>query len=132
MNKEAINTAHAPTAVGPYSQAIRSSDLVFLSGQIPLDPATKALVPGDIQAQTRQVMTNLAAVLDAAGGSFEHVLKTTIYLVDMNEFSAVNEVYASFFTGTPPARATVCVAALPLDARVEIDAVARIACARIA
>jgi 2-iminobutanoate/2-iminopropanoate deaminase len=101
--------------------------LVFLSGQVPLDPATKALVPGDIQAQTRQVMTNLAAVLQAAGGSFEHVLKTTIYLVDMNEFSLVNEVYASFFKGTPPARATVGVAALPLGARVEIDAVARIA-----
>jgi 2-iminobutanoate/2-iminopropanoate deaminase len=127
MNKEAINTAHAPPAVGPYSQAVRSSDLVFLCGQIPLDPATKALVPGDIQAQTRQVMTNLAAVLDAAGGSFEHVLKTTIYLVDMNEFSMVNEVYASFFNGTPPARATVGVATLPLGARVEIDAVARIA-----
>ena len=124
--KEAISTPNAPAAVGPYSQALKSADLLFLSGQIPLDPATKALVPGDIATQAEQVMRNLGAVLEAAGASFQDVLKTTIYLVDLNDFGRVNEVYGSFFESSPPARATVGVAALPLGARIEIDAIARL------
>ena len=126
MSRQAVSTAGAPAAIGPYSQAIRSGELLFLSGQIPLDPATGELVTGAIEAQTRRVLENLGAVLEAAGGSFGDVVKTTIYLVDLAEFSAVNSVYASFFSGAPPARATVQVAALPKGARVEIDAVARI------
>lgn len=124
--KEAISTPNAPAAVGPYSQGLKSADLLFLSGQIPLDPATKALVPGDIATQARQVMRNLGAVLEAAGASFQDVVKTTIYLVDLNDFARVNEVYGSFFESSPPARATVGVAALPLGARIEIDAIARL------
>jgi 2-iminobutanoate/2-iminopropanoate deaminase len=124
--KEAVSTSNAPAAVGPYSQAVKSGDLLFLSGQIPLDPATKTLVSGDIVAQARQVMSNLSAVLGAAGATFEDVLKTTIYLVDLNDFARVNEVYGSFFSSSPPARATVGVSALPLGARVEIEAIARL------
>lgn len=126
MKKEAIQTSKAPAAVGPYSQAICCDGLLFLSGQIPLLPEEKRLVDGDIQAQTRQVMQNLGAVLQAAGASFDNVVKTTIYLVDLNDFVRVNEVYGSFFTSTPPARATIEVSALPLGARVEIDAIARL------
>ena len=124
MPKIQISTPHAPGAIGPYSQAMRAGDLVFLSGQIPLDPATGQLVTGDIKQETAQVMKNLGAVLEAAGASFAHVVKTTIFLADMADFSAVNEVYASHFANEPPARATVQVAALPRGARVEIDAVA--------
>jgi 2-iminobutanoate/2-iminopropanoate deaminase len=124
--KEAISTPKAPAAVGPYSQALKSGDLLFLSGQIPLDPATKALVPGDIATQAQQVLHNLGAVLEAAGASFQDVVKTTIYLVDLNDFARVNEVYGSFFENSPPARATVGVSALPLGARIEIDAIARL------
>jgi 2-iminobutanoate/2-iminopropanoate deaminase len=124
--KEAISTPNAPAAVGPYSQALKSEDLLFLSGQIPLDPATKTLVAGDIATQATQVMRNLGAVLEAAGASFQDVVKTTIYLVDLNDFARVNEVYGSFFESSPPARATVGVAALPLGARIEIDAIARL------
>jgi 2-iminobutanoate/2-iminopropanoate deaminase len=124
--KEAISTPNAPAAVGPYSQAQRCGDLLFLSGQIPLDPTTKTLVAGDTAAQTERVMRNLSAVLDAAGASFDDVVKTTIYLIDMNDFVRVNEVYGSFFGTSPPARATVAVAALPLGARIEIDAIARV------
>lgn len=120
----AIASPHAPAAIGPYSQAIVAQGLVFCSGQIPLDPATGTLVEGDIAAQTEQVMKNLAAVLEAAGSSFSKVVRTTIYLVDMADFTAVNGAYAKWFNDVPPARATVQVSALPRGARVEIDAVA--------
>lgn len=122
--RQAVSTDAAPKAIGPYSQAIRAGSLVFVSGQVPLDPATGALVPGDIAAQTHRVMRNLEAVLVAAGTSLEAVVKTTIYLADLGDFSLVNEVYGNYFTPPAPARATVQVARLPLDARVEIDAVA--------
>jgi 2-iminobutanoate/2-iminopropanoate deaminase len=110
--------------IGPYSQAVRTGDLLFLSGQIPLDPATGQMVDGDIAVQTRRVMDNLAAVLASAGLSFANVVRTTIYLVDLSDFARVNEVYGSYLTEPFPARATVQVARLPRDARVEIDAVA--------
>ena len=122
--RTAIRTPAAPAAIGPYSQAIRSGHLVFTSGQIPLDPATGQLVAGDIDAQTRQVLDNLQAVLAAAGATFDHVVKTTIFLVDMGDFAAVNAVYAERFPGTPPARSTIGVARLPKDARVEIEMIA--------
>ncbi|HVK72155.1 MAG TPA: RidA family protein [Kofleriaceae bacterium] len=122
--RTAIRTPAAPAAIGPYSQAIRSGHLVFTSGQIPLDPATGQLVAGDIDAQTRQVLDNLQAVLAAAGATFAHVVKTTIFLVDMGDFAAVNAVYAERFPGTPPARSTIGVARLPKDARVEIEMIA--------
>jgi len=126
MTKQAIKTERAPAAIGPYSQAVQSGDLVFLSGQIPLDPVSGELVSGDIEAQARRVLDNLRAVLAAAGCSFQDVVKTTIYLVDLADFAAVNAVYASYFSGDPPARATLQVAALPKGARVEIDAIARV------
>jgi 2-iminobutanoate/2-iminopropanoate deaminase len=119
-----IHTASAPAAIGPYSQAIRAGDLVFCSGQIPIDPASGEMVSGDIAAQTRQVMSNLAAVLTAAGSDLSSVVKTTIFLVDLRDFAVVNEVYGGFFATEPPARATVQVAALPRGCRVEIEAVA--------
>jgi 2-iminobutanoate/2-iminopropanoate deaminase len=122
--REAISSVGAPKAIGPYSQAIRAGQLLFLSGQVPLDPATGQLVGGDIAAQTRRVMDNLGAVLNAAGLSFADVVRTTIFLADINDFAAVNEVYGSYFSAPAPARATVQVARLPKDARVEIDAVA--------
>lgn len=122
---KAISTADAPAAIGPYSQAIHSGDLVFLSGQVPIDPKTGELVGGDIGAQTDRVLDNLAAVLSAAGCGFDDVVKTTIYLVDLGDFQAVNQTYAKRFTSAPPARATVQVSALPKGARVEIDAIAR-------
>lgn len=121
---QAIASPHAPAAIGPYSQAVEAGGFVFCSGQIPLDPITGALVEGDIGAQTERVMKNLAAVLEAAGVSFASVVRTTIYLVDMADFAAVNTAYAKWFKAVPPARATVQVAALPRGARVEIDAVA--------
>jgi 2-iminobutanoate/2-iminopropanoate deaminase len=121
---ERIATTHAPGAIGPYSQAIRHGSMVFLSGQIPLDPATGAIVDGDIRAQTDRVMKNLAAVLAAAGLDFTNVAKTTIYLADLGDFQIVNEVYGGYLREPFPARATVQVAALPRGARVEIDAVA--------
>lgn len=121
---QAIASPHAPAAIGPYSQAIEAGGFVFCSGQIPLDPTTGALVEGDIAAQTERVMKNLAAVLEAAGVTFASVVRTTIYLVDMADFAAVNAAYAKWFGKVPPARATVQVAALPKNARVEIDAVA--------
>lgn len=122
----AITTIEAPAAIGPYSQAIRSGDLVFLSGQVPIDPKTGELVGGDIAKQTDRVLDNLAAVLTAAGCGFGDVVKTTIYLVDLGDFQAVNQTYAKRFTAAPPARATVQVSALPKGARVEIDAIARV------
>ena len=123
---KAISTADAPAAIGPYSQAIHAGDLVFLSGQVPIDPKTGELVSGDIAAQTERVLDNLGAVLAAAGCGFGDVVKTTIYLVDLGDFQAVNQTYAKRFTAAPPARATVQVSALPKGARVEIDAIARV------
>ncbi len=122
MERKAIQTPEAPAAIGPYSQAIVAGGFVFCSGQIPLDPQTGDLVGGDdVRAQTRRVMDNLGAVLTAAGSDFGQVVQTTIFLSDMNDFAAVNEVYASYFEGMePPARATVEVARLPKDVRVEI------------
>ena len=122
---KAISTPQAPAAIGPYSQAIRSGDFVFLSGQVPIDPATGELVVGDIALQTERVLDNHAAVLGAAGCTFADVVKTTIYLVDLGDFQAVNQTYAKRFAAAPPARATVQVSALPKGARVEIDAIAR-------
>lgn len=119
-----ILTADAPAPIGPYNQAIRAGGFVFCSGQIALDVATGELVPGDIAAQTRQVLANVAAVLAAAGATFADVVKTTIFLVDMNDFSAVNAVYGEAFVGVAPARSTVAVAGLPKNARVEIEVVA--------
>jgi 2-iminobutanoate/2-iminopropanoate deaminase len=119
-----ISSPDAPAAIGPYSQATRAGNLVFLSGQIPLDPATGQLVAGDIRAQTERVMENLGAVLKAAGCTFRHVVRTTIYLADLGDFAVVNETYGKRFPENPPARATVQVAALPRGARVEIDAIA--------
>jgi 2-iminobutanoate/2-iminopropanoate deaminase len=122
--KQPISTPSAPAAIGPYSQAIRVGGSVFLSGQIPLDPATGQLVAGDIAAQTKRVMENLQAVLAAAGCSFADVTRTTVYLVDLANFAAVNEAYGKYFEAPYPARATVQVAALPRGAQVEIDAIA--------
>ncbi len=122
---KAISSPDAPAAIGPYSQAIHSGDLVFLSGQVPIDPKTGELVTGDIAVQTERVLANLGAVLGAAGCGFEHVVKTTIYLVDLGDFQVVNQTYAKRFSAAPPARATVQVSALPKGARVEIDAIAR-------
>ena len=125
--KQALTTDGAPKAIGPYSQAIRVGSFLFLSGQVALDPATGQMVDGDVGAQTRRVMMNLSAVLGAAGLTFADVARTTIYLADMGDFAKVNEVYGSYFSEPFPARATVQVARLPRDARVEIDAVASFA-----
>jgi 2-iminobutanoate/2-iminopropanoate deaminase len=125
--KHSFSSDNAPKAIGPYSQAVRVGDLLFLSGQVPLDPATGQMIEGDISTQTRRVMDNLGAVLKSAGLSFAHVARTTIFLADMNDFAKVNEVYGSYFTEPFPARATVQVARLPKDARVEIDAIASFA-----
>jgi 2-iminobutanoate/2-iminopropanoate deaminase len=122
--KEIIQTEHAPRAIGPYSQAIKANGLVFASGQIPTDPQTGQFVPGGIQEQTEQALKNLAAVLEAAGSSLDRIVKTTVFLADMNEFSAMNEIYGKFFSENPPARTTVEAARLPRDARVEIEAIA--------
>lgn len=120
-----VRTANAPDPVGPYSQAIAAGDLLLLSGQIPLVPETGSLVEGEIEAQTRQVLDNLSAVLEAGGSSLDRVLKTTVYLVDLTLFPRVNAVYAEYFSADPaPARATVQVAALPLGAQIEVDAIA--------
>jgi 2-iminobutanoate/2-iminopropanoate deaminase len=125
--RRAIVTKYAPQAIGPYAQAVASGGWVFCSGQIPLDPATGELVgAGDVQAQARQVMRNLGAVLEAAGATFADVVRTTIFLADLQDFAQVNEVYGAFFAGDPPARATVQVAGLPRGALVEIDAIAHL------
>ena len=121
---ERIQTAHAPQAIGPYSQAVKANGMIFCSGQIPLDPATMQVVEGDASAQTERVLRNLQAVLEAAGSSLERVVKTTVFLADMNDFAAMNEVYANFFGNNRPARSTVQVARLPRDVRVEIEVVA--------
>jgi 2-iminobutanoate/2-iminopropanoate deaminase len=119
-----ISTPDAPGAIGPYSQAIRAGDFLFASGQIPLDAATGQIVPGGIAEQTHQVLRNLGAVLTAAGASYSRVVKTTVYLADMGEFAAMNEVYGTYFPAPAPARATIQAARLPRDVRVEIDVVA--------
>ena len=122
---EPVHSENAPAPVGPYSQAVAHAGLVFASGQIPLDPRTGKLVPGEIEAQTERVIANLAAVLEAAGSSLACVVKTTVYVTDLALFARINAVYARHFTGrVPPARATVQVAALPLGAAIEIDAIA--------
>jgi 2-iminobutanoate/2-iminopropanoate deaminase len=122
--KQAISSADAPKAIGPYSQAVRAGQLLFVSGQVPLDPATGEIVGGDIATQTRRVFENLGAVLKAGGRSFNDVVRTTVFLADMNDFAEVNKVYGSYFSEPYPARATVQVARLPKDARVEIDVIA--------
>ncbi|MCC6667938.1 MAG: RidA family protein [Polyangiaceae bacterium] len=126
MTRQVISSPNAPAAIGPYSQAVVSGEWLFLSGQIPLDPATGELVSGDIEVETRRVLDNLSFVLQAAGASFADLVKTTIYLTNLGDFAAVNRVYAERFGDSPPARATVQVAALPKGARVEIDGIARI------
>ncbi|HYE71847.1 MAG TPA: RidA family protein [Blastocatellia bacterium] len=119
-----IQTDQAPQAIGPYSQAIKANGLVFLSGQIPLDPQTMQIIDGDIKAQTRRIFENLKAVLAAAGTSLDRVVRATVYLADINDFAAMNEVYAEFLGEIKPARSTVQAARLPRDARVEIDLIA--------
>ncbi len=121
-----VQTDGAPAAIGPYSQAIVTGGFVFTAGQIALDPKTGEIVTGGIEAQATQVLENLSAVLEASGSGLKHVVKTTIYLADMNDFAAVNQVYAGFFQQPFPARSTVQAAALPKGARVEIDAIARV------
>ena len=125
MNREIITTDRAPAAVGPYSQGVRVDGLLFTAGQIPLDPATGQLVEGGIEAQTRQSLANVKAVLEAANSSLADVVKVTVFLVDMTEFKAMNGVYAQFFPDSPPARSAVQVGALPLGALVEIEAIAQ-------
>ena len=122
--REIVATEAAPQAIGPYSQAIQIGNFVFTSGQIPIDPKTGAFVEGGIAEQTEQVLRNLAEVLRAAGTSLEAVVKTTVYLADMGDFAAMNEVYGRYFSNEPPARSTVQAARLPRDARVEIDVIA--------
>lgn len=125
--RQVISTENAPKAIGPYSQAIVYNGLAFLSGQIPLDPATGQIVEGGIAEQTEQVIRNMAAVLEACGSSLGKVLKTTVFVKDMTEFAAMNQVYAKYFAVDPPARSTVEAARLPRDVRVEIEAVAAVA-----
>jgi len=122
--KKIVATEKAPKAIGPYSQAVMHNGMAYLSGQIPLDPATGQLVEGDISAQTTRVLENLQAVLEACGSGLDQVVKTTVYIQDMREFGEMNEVYGKYFSQNPPARATVEAARLPRDVRVEIDAIA--------
>lgn len=126
MPRTAISTTHAPAAIGPYSQAIRADGYLFCSGQLGLDPSTGEFVAGDVAAQAEQSLRNLGAVLEAAGLTFNDVVKTTIFLADIADFAAVNAVYGRFVTDPPPARSTVAVAALPKGGRVEIEAIARL------
>jgi 2-iminobutanoate/2-iminopropanoate deaminase len=122
--RQAVSTPSAPAAIGPYSQAIRAGNLLFLSGQIPIDPATGTLVDGGIQPQTHQVFRNIGAILEAAGASFDHVVTAGVFLADMNDFAKMNEIYATYFSSPAPARATVQVARLPKDCLVEIQVTA--------
>jgi 2-iminobutanoate/2-iminopropanoate deaminase len=124
MTKQVVETKNAPSPIGPYSQAIIAGDLIFASGQAGLDPQTGRLISRDVIEQTAQTLRNLKAVLEAAGSSLERVLKTTVFLADMNDFAAMNEAYAGFFKQNPPARSTIQAARLPLDARVEIELIA--------
>jgi len=122
--RQAISTDRGPQAIGPYSQAIRANGFIFISGQIPLDPATGKIVEGDIAQQTARVLDNLKGIVEAAGSSLERVVRTTVYLKDIGDFAAMNEVYARYFSAEPPARSTVEVARLPRDARIEMDLIA--------
>lgn len=122
--KEIISTENAPGAIGPYSQAVKTGNLIFCSGQIPIDPETGEFVSADVAEQTEQVLKNLSAVLKAAGSDLNNVVKTTVFLADMSDFTAMNEVYARYFSDNKPARATVQAARLPRDARVEIECIA--------
>ena len=124
--KQVIHTDSAPAAIGPYSQAIQIGDLLFVSGQVPIDPSTGAIVEGDIKAQAQQSLNNLKAILNAAGTNMGAVVKTTVFLADMNDFAAMNEVYAQFFQEPFPARSAVQAARLPTDAKVEIEAIAQL------
>jgi 2-iminobutanoate/2-iminopropanoate deaminase len=124
MSRTVIATKEAPAAIGPYAQAIRANGFLFTAGQIPLDPATGEMIEGDVTAQATRVLENLRAVLAAGGSSFDRVVKTTMFLADLNDFAAVNAVYATYFPSEPPARSTIQVARLPRDARVEIELVA--------
>ncbi len=126
MSKHIIATPNAPAAIGPYSQAVRCRNLIFVSGQIPLDPKTGELVEGDTAVQTVRVLENLSAILNAAGSSFANVVKTTVYLKDLGDFAKMNEVYARYFSYAPPARATVEVSRLPRNVAVEIDLIAEV------
>jgi 2-iminobutanoate/2-iminopropanoate deaminase len=124
--KETITTDRGPKPIGPYSQAVKANGFLYLSGQVALDPKTSAMVGGDIREQTAQVLENVKGILEAAGSNLHHVVKTTVFLKDINEFPAMNEVYGRYFTAAPPARSTVEVARLPKDALVEIEVVATI------
>ena len=124
MSKEIVSTTNAPGAIGPYSQAIKAGGMVYCSGQIPIDPVSGAFVSEVVGEQTEQVLKNLSAVLDAAGTGLNNVVKTTVFLADMNDFAEMNEVYGRFFSENKPARATVQAARLPRDAKVEIEAIA--------
>lgn len=124
MTKKAVYSADAPAPIGPYSQAVRVGDWLLISGQIPVDPVNNEIAPGGIKAQTKQVLQNLQAILNAEGASLQNVVKTTIYLQDLDDFKAMNEVYAAYFTEPYPARATVEVAALPRGVLIEIEAIA--------
>jgi len=125
MDKQIISTPQAPSAIGPYSQAVRAGNLLFVSGQIPIDPSTGQLIAEkDIKSQTRRVLQNLLAIVDAAGGSAHHVVKTTVFLRDIRDFAEMNNVYSDFFTSSPPARSTIEAAQLPRNVGVEIDCIA--------
>ena len=124
MRREPVKTSNAPAALGPYSQAIKVGEFVYTSGQVAIDPATGEFIGGDIAEQTERVLKNVAAVLEAAGSNLDQVVKTLVFLADMDDFAAMNEVYARFFPADPPARSTVQAARLPKDARIEIEAVA--------
>jgi 2-iminobutanoate/2-iminopropanoate deaminase len=124
MSKRIIKTETAPAAIGPYSQAVIANGFVYAAGQVPVDPRTGQLVPGDIRIQTKRVMENIRAVLEAAGSSLDRVVKATVFLCDMNDFGIMNEIYGSYFQENPPARTTVQVAKLPREAAVEIEVVA--------
>jgi 2-iminobutanoate/2-iminopropanoate deaminase len=124
MEKKVVFTEKAPKPIGPYSQAIITGNLIFTAGQIPIDPATNQVVQGDIKEQTRRVLENLRAILESVGATFDDVVKVTIYMKDLNEFSAMNEVYSEYFKNSPPARTTVEVSRLPRDVRIEIDLIA--------
>ena len=124
--RDAVSTSSAPAAIGPYSQAIRAGSLLFVSGQIPLDPATATMVEGDVAVQTHRVLRNLAGILEAAGSSLDRVVRATVYLSDMADFAAMNDVYGTYFSSPAPARSTIQAARLPRDARVEIDVIAEL------
>lgn len=124
MNREIIATNKAPATIGPYSQAVKVGNFIFVSGQIPIDPKTGKIVGNDIMAQTKRVLENIKAVLEAAGANLTNVVKTTVYLVDMGDFNAMNEIYATYFSEKPPARSTVEVSKLPKGSKIEVDVIA--------